>query len=72
MGVWPILWCCGRENKFALCIDIAGLVAAMTESKLYGESEELQSHAWLTGTAFRGGQGVWRFSQIVGELSLGS
>ena len=38
------------------------MVAAMTESELCGESEELQNHAWLAGTALRGGQGVWRFS----------
>jgi hypothetical protein len=38
------------------------MVAAMTEGELRGESEELQNQAWLTGTAARGAQVVWRLS----------
>ena len=48
-----------------LLFDIASVVASLTESEPHGESEELQSHAWLTGTAARGGQAV-------GLLSLSS
>jgi len=44
-----------------LAHEIAGVVASLTEGELRGESEQLQSHAWLTGTALRGGQGVGMF-----------
>lgn len=42
--------------------DIAGMVAAMTESEPGVASERASCNALvLTGTALRGGQGVWRF-----------
>ena len=43
--------------------DIAGTVAAMTESEPGVPSEKASDHALvLTGTALRRGQGVWLFS----------
>jgi hypothetical protein len=53
----------GQLISDQILTDIAGLVAAMTESELVASSERISHrNLELTGTALRGGQGVWRFS----------
>ena len=43
--------------------DIAGTVASITESEPgVGSERTSRQHPWLTGTAPRGGQGVWMLS----------
>jgi len=68
----------GIANKLkadTLGTNLAGRVAAMTVSELGVASEKTShnpQHPWLTGTAVRGGQAVWRFSLMQAVLSLGS
>ena len=44
---------CFKDNKSKTDVDIAGVVAFLTENEPRGESEELQSHAWRTGIGLR-------------------